>query len=234
MGGRAHIERTIGTSQQAADYCRKEGSTNIVEHGSFPGNSGRRNDLDAFHEWVKALDHRPTKRECFDAHPAMFLRHSRAAWEFIDVYQPAPKLVGETEEPDRPWQVNLYDRVKGEPLERSVHFVFDPAGGAGKSWFAKFVMTKHPDETQILRCGRRDDLAFLVDETKRIFIFDVPRSEMQFLQYSVLEMLKDGHLQSNKYGCVTKYPGPCHVIVMCNEPPDDTKLSADRYDIINI
>ena len=115
-----------------------------------------------------------------------------------------------------------------------MHFVYDPVGNAGKSWFAKFCFTKLPAKTQLLRCGRRDDLAFLIDETKSIFIFDVPRVEMQFLQYSVLEMLKDGLVQSNKYSCQAKFLGPCHVIVMCNEPPDGTKLSSDRFDIIEI
>ena len=234
LGGRAHVERTQGTSQQAADYCRKEGSTNIVEHGSFPGGAGRRTDLEAFHAWVKALDHRPSKRECYDEHPAIFLRYGRAAWDFVDTYQPSPQLVGEEEAPDRAWQESLWELVNGEPQDRSVVFVYDPQGNAGKSWFAKFVFSRLPEKTQLLRPGKRDDVAMLVDETKSIFIFDVPRAEMQFLQYAVMEQLKDGFVQSNKYRCAPKYLGPCHVIVMCNEPPDDTKLSADRYHVIQI
>lgn len=234
LGGRAHLERTQGTSQQAADYCRKEGSTDIVEHGSFPGNAGRRTDLEAFHEWVKALDHRPTKRECYDEHPAIFMRFSRSAWDFIDVYQPPPQLVGPEEAPDRPWQANLWELVGNEPSDRSVVFVYDATGNAGKSWFAKFVFTRLPGKTQILRPGKRDDLCYLIDSTKSIFIFDCPRSEIQFLQYSVLEAIKDGYVQSTKYQCVPKYLGPSHVIVMCNEEPDYSKLSEDRYHVIEI
>lgn len=83
--------------------------------------------------------------------------------------------------------------------------------------------------------GKRDDMAHAIDETKRVFIIDVPRGSMEYLQYSVLEMLKDKVVFSPKYESRTKIiPHNVHVVVMCNEQPDMNKLTRDRYNIIEI
>jgi hypothetical protein len=74
-----------------------------------------------------------------------------------------------------------------------------------------------------------DDKVF-VDESKRIFLFNIPRGQMEYLQYSVMEQLKDRMVFSPKYQSSTKLlrfvP---HVVVFCNEAPDMEKMTADRY-----
>jgi len=53
---------------------------------------------------------------------------------------------------------------------------------------------------------------------------------MEYLQYSFLESVKDGMIFSPKYDSTTKFmEQKCHVVVMCNELPDISKLSRDRY-----
>lgn len=91
------------------------------------------------------------------------------------------------------------------------------------------------DDLQRLSIGRRDDLAFAIDVSKRLFVFDIPRGSMEYLQYNILEQLKDQMVFSPKYQSATKIlPHPVHVIVFTNENPDLTKMTPDRYKIFNI
>ena len=63
----------------------------------------------------------------------------------------------------------------------------------------------------------------------------MPRGEIEFLQYSILESLKDQMIISTKYQGRTKILRKVpHVVVFTNEHPDMTKLSIDRYKIIQL
>jgi hypothetical protein len=87
----------------------------------------------------------------------------------------------------------------------------------------------------LLAPGKRDDLAHAIDVSKSVFLFNVPRGSMEFLQYGVLEQLKDRVIFSPKYESTTKVIlQKTHVVVFCNEEPDLTKMSADRYVIRNL
>jgi len=91
------------------------------------------------------------------------------------------------------------------------------------------------DDVQRFSVGKRDDLAFAIDVTKFLFIFDIPRGQSEFLQYGVLEQLKDQLIFSPKYMFICKViHHKVHVVVFMNEEPDRNKMTADRYHIINI
>jgi len=58
---------------------------------------------------------------------------------------------------------------------------------------------------------------------------------MEHLCYHFLEKLKDRMIQSTKYTPVLKILQHIpHVVVFSNEPPDETKLSQDRFIIHNM
>ena len=58
---------------------------------------------------------------------------------------------------------------------------------------------------------------------------------MEFLQYTILEQLKDRMVYSPKYNSMMKYMQFVpHVVVFCNEQPNMTAMSEDRYEIINM
>jgi hypothetical protein len=58
---------------------------------------------------------------------------------------------------------------------------------------------------------------------------------MEYMQYGVLEQLKDQLIFSPKYESVCKVlPQPVHVIVFCNEMPDITKMTEDRYSFVEL
>ena len=72
-------------------------------------------------------------------------------------------------------------------------------------------------------------MAYAVDPDKRVFFINVPRLGMEFLQYSILEQLKDRMVFSTKYTSEMKVLRTnVHVVVFCNEMPDMDKMSADR------
>lgn len=76
---RAHIESRRGTSQEAADYCKKD--NDFVEHGVC-SNPGKRNDLTAFVESVKAQ--LPTPESL--AESSLYMRYPRHCDYVIDLY----------------------------------------------------------------------------------------------------------------------------------------------------
>lgn len=216
--------------RQAAEYCKKEGD--YTEYGTFPSDvgQGRRTDLERFVEWVRTLDGYPSQRTLCRLWPSVYARFHATLPAIITANLPEQHPVdGEL----RGWQGELVDVLDGEPDDRHVLFYVDHDGGAGKSWFCRWAVARY--ECQVLRVGKRDDIAHMIDVSKRVFLFDVPRSQMEFLQYSVLEMLKDMMISSPKYNSVMKtLMHVPHVVVFCNEEPKYDALSADRYQVTNI
>jgi len=225
--GNPHLEVARSPSHAAAAYCKKD--HDYEEFGSCPAEAPQRtNRYEAFRDWVQQFEGRPTLGDVAQHFPSIALTSGRVS-QFIDLLRNDDVFVpGEY----RPHQQALSDRL-GEPAEsRKIIFVIDPAGNTGKSWFVDYYAGTHP-EVQILSHGRREDLAFAIDERKSVFFFDLPRSAGEFLPFTVLEQLKDRRIFSNKYESrVKKLAKIPHVVVFMNEYPDMTKLSADRYEIV--
>lgn len=219
----AHIEKAKGSPAQNRDYCTKGGD--FFEKGEIP-KPGKRSDLEKFLDAVKAGER--SKRRLLEDHPTVYARYPRYVQECLREY--APRLPV----PDitlRPWQAEIIERLKLDAHPRKIFFYVDRTGGAGKSTFSRYLVAMF-ENVQIIRPGKVQDMAYELREDSRTVIVDVPRSSMEHVQYQFLEYLKDGTVPSCKYESCTKfYLKSLHVMVFCNEEPDMTKLSADRYDI---
>lgn len=234
--GNPHFEPARGTSCEAATYCCKDGD--FSEFGERPL-AGRHKSpsVSDFCAYVRSTFQTsnlpPTHREIAQSFPSLYLRYGPDKLLSLSAHLlPSPELESA---PLRPWQLDLERQLNEEPDDRSVIFVVDEEGGKGKSYFARWYYSKYPDRTQLLGVGKRDDIALAVDVSKQVFIFNVPRLSIEFLQYSILEMMKDRVIFSPKYSSTTKImSGKVHVLVLTNEQPDFAKMTEDRYKIVNI
>lgn len=223
-----HLEVAKAASHTAAAYCKKD--HDFEEFGSCPAAPGKTNRYDDFRDWVITFGRRPTMAEVAAEWPSIFLQSGRVQL-FIDfIYPQLQEPPGEY----RPYQESLATLLSSpDPDSRKILFVVDPVGNSGKSWFVDTYYRSRPDDVQILSVGKREDLSYAIDDRKRVFLFDLPRSACEFLPYVLLEQLKDRRVFSNKYESRMKMLiNPTHVVVFTNEYPDMTKLSADRYEII--
>jgi hypothetical protein len=61
----------------------------------------------------------------------------------------------------------------------------------------------------------------------KIVFIDIPRSQRDYVQYGMLEKIKDGLFCSGKYESTTVIMNPPHMIFMANFPPEMDPEKAD-------
>lgn len=191
--------------------------------------------MDHYREWVEDIGRVPSEREIIRKFPSLFARCRKYCFTAAKAFLPTPTFVPVDEQLRMGWQTAVYAKTQSVPNRRKITFVVDPNGNTGKTWLCLKMMSVFPARTQMLGIGKRDDLAYAIDETKNLFLVDVPRNQMVYLQYSVLEMIKNGVIFSPKYESGQKImTSATTVIVFSNESPDMNALSSDRYDVINV
>jgi hypothetical protein len=225
--GEAHCTVTRFLAQ-SIEYCKKDGD--VTEWGVPPKDEapGKRSDMEDFKASVK--EGVTSMEQLRELHSSICAQYPRFVKDYI---QDLKVKVRVPCHPLREWQQNLNEILRMEPDERQIIFVVDKKGNQGKSWFARYYHDIH-DNVQIILPGKKADMAYTVKDS-RVFIMDCPRSKQgDFIQYDFLEELKNGWVFSGKYEPEVKVFKVPHVIVLMNEQPEMTKLSDDRYKIINL
>lgn len=219
----SHLTVARGTPEQNRTYCSKEGD--FVEFGNLPGGKGKRNDLKEFMEAVKSgcTDREQLREEYY----GVIARYPRFCQDYIGDHEACTV-------PQHPlfrWQEILQEKLSREADDREVIFVVDAVGNVGKTWFAKWYCAQHKT-AQYMESTKKADMAYALKRDVTHLFINCTRQQVDFLNYSFLEAVKDGMVFSSKYESGTKIIGPCHVIVMMNTHPEMDKLSSDRYKII--
>lgn len=229
FGERGHYECARASSDRAADYCRKD--HDFTEFGSIPDKRRSAPSVTDFCDWVKETPD-VNERDIAVKFPNLWLRYGDRLLKLMEHLIEPPVL---EENPLNEWQKWLHDKLIVEAEDRTIDFYVDKEGGKGKSYFCRWMLSKYPERVQVLSGGKRDDLACAVDISKRIFLFNLPRGGIEYLQYTILEQLKDRIVFSPKFHSTTKVlKYVVHVVVFCNEDPDLTKMTSDRYVINNL
>lgn len=131
-----------------------------------------------------------------------------------------------------PWQRRLYDICKQEPDDRTIYWVWEHTGNVGKTAFSKFLSHKMgavPLE------GKKNDILYCAATFESdIYIYDLERSMEEFVSYASIEKIKNGYFMVAKYESKPIIRNPPHVFIFANFPPDMSKLSLDRWNIIDL
>lgn len=215
-------------------YCTKDGIWN--EFGTLPEDSqqGKRTDLIKFRDWCK--EEYRTDRDIAEHFPDIFLKYPSSK-EMSRLLAPPPKFHDESMEITwRPWQLSVIRSIeKKENDDRSVEFFIDEKGGIGKTFLAKWLQDKFTSRVQLISNGASKDIAYILDETKDTFIFNVPKNQMEFVSYNIFEGIKDQFVMSGKYQSTVKYfRNKTRVIVFGNEFPDNEKMSEGRIKVTKL
>lgn len=133
---------------------------------------------------------------------------------------------------DHQWQRELDEVLSRPPDDRTIVWVYGPHGADGKTCYAKKLAKSG---WYYSKGGRKDNVIYqYMTNIDRNVVLDVPRESKEYIQYDLLEMLKDRMLISNKYEpLVGMSDTNVHVVVMSNFLPDISKISADRLLIIH-
>lgn len=145
----------------------------------------------------------------------------------------------------KPWQRGVVDLVsKPCDEDRLIHWYYDEAGSIGKTVLCKYLSAKHG--AVLVQGARRHILATAFAHETDIYIVAVPRAPDPLegekrrpgpaVSYDALESLKDGYYHS---GFGTEATGMVvrnspHVLVFANDPPDTSRLTANRWKITNL
>lgn len=133
----------------------------------------------------------------------------------------------------RPWQREISEfTLLSEPNDRSIIWIWDTIGNKGKSAISKYLAIVHG--ATILNNGSFADLAYALPDNPKIIIFDLPRTIEGRVNYTAIEKCKDGAIFSAKYESRMKWFNPPHVIVFANFEPDYTRMSMDRWVVIDL
>jgi len=231
VGERAHLEVAKGSAEQNKQYCSKRDGrlAGPWEFGS-PTTKGKRSDLCNF---VDEIRENPLmkEKEILEKFPDIFAKYPRFIKDVRRIYN-TPE--GREEfQPRQGWQTTLNNTLLSEADRRKVNWYWEPIGCVGKSFFALNFRDGKGRRGYVVTGGRHADIFYAYDRETTVF-FDWTRDNKETIPYSVIESFKNGYFLSTKYESVPITFNIPHVVVFANYPPDQSKLSSDRWNIVEI
>lgn len=138
------------------------------------------------------------------------------------------------------WQKSLIKLVEKTPDNRTINWIWERNGCAGKTTFQKYLFTHFPDV--VVLSGKGADMKNGIVEfhkktgqLPKIIIINIPRSvDQQFISFQGIEEVKDMFFFSPKYEGGMICGASPHVLIFSNERPNLDELSNDRWNIIDI
>ncbi len=130
------------------------------------------------------------------------------------------------------------DIIKEPPDDRTIYWFWEEVGNVGKSAFCKYLHVHHEATTS---SGKSKDMFHGItkyDENMgyppEIILIDVPRSNLEFVNYTAIEAIKNGYFFSGKYESAEFCMNPPHIFIFANVKPKMHCMSLDRWHIEEI
>lgn len=134
------------------------------------------------------------------------------------------------------WQKKLIDIIEVDPDDRIVNWIWSEKGSTGKSSFCKHLVVNF--NAIFLSKGKYSDIINIIYKedlcSKRIVIIDLPRNNGNKVSYDAIESIKNGMICNTKFETGNYIFPPPHIMVFANDEPEYSKLSDDRWNVINI
>ncbi len=226
----AHLETRKGTRQEARQYCEKETSRSesglTVEWGTWIKGQGARTDIEELAKRIESgeSDYELGPDNCFKYHK--FIKN----WRGVTKSHKGELYLKEnfTDVELNKYQQKMVEHLDAQ-TERQITWIVDHEGGKGKTYLSKHLIASR--SAIRFTNGKCKDIAYAYN-AEDIVIFDLSRSTEGFINYGIMEDLKNGMLFSTKYESSMKVFKPPKIIVMTNFYPNEQKFSKDRWDII--
>lgn len=136
------------------------------------------------------------------------------------------------------WQLDILKLIETVPDDRTINWIYESRGCAGKTFLAKYIVWKY---NAVIVNGKQSDIfngiKSFIDGQKKfmdIVIIDIPRTNQNYVCYGTMEKLKDGLFYSGKYEGGQILMPPIHLIVFANFHPDKSTMSEDRWNVVLI
>lgn len=136
------------------------------------------------------------------------------------------------------WQLDVIAIIENEADDRTIHWFWEPNGRMGKSALTKYLCAK---KMALSVSGKSNDCKYAIiayNECNHawpsIIIFDIPRTNADYVNYEAIESIKNGCFFSGKYESKQVLMNSPHVIIFANSPPKLHMLSLDRWNVVQI
>lgn len=137
------------------------------------------------------------------------------------------------------WQKDILRIIKKDGDDRTIYWYWSNNGNVGKTQFCKYLTSKFG---AICVSGKSSDakhsVVQYIETNKKapdIVLFPIPRSfNTEYLNFQSIEEIKDMYFFSGKYEGSMVCDVPPHVFIFANEPPDESKMSSDRWVVENV
>lgn len=138
------------------------------------------------------------------------------------------KLINPTYE----WEQNILNIIKEDPDDRKIFWYWSKEGGRGKTQFAKYLAANH---NAVPLDGKKNDILYCAAMFySDIYTLILSRDQEHYVSYDALEKIKDGFFMCAKYESKPIVRNPPHVFVFANFPPEESRMSSDRWVITQL
>lgn len=212
-----------GAILKCKNHLLKNAKNNIYYFFHIESNKAKKRGQQITEMWENARQ--LAKEGRFDEIPAeLYIKHLQHFQQIrnieISKHKPMENITL------RPWQQDLLQKLQQPPDSRTIYWYWSEQGNVGKSFMATYLARNHGALT--LSSGKTQDIAYIFQPTK-IVCFDLARcTNMDHVNFIVMEDIKNGRIMSSKYMSCVKYFDSPHMVIFANKPVPHGVLSDDR------